>query len=102
VANNSIVKATGRGDEVQLLPSGDITLKDVLYIVSIAFSLLLEGADLVVYFLNAPNIIATVTQIGHYYVLHTKRDRGVYAALATALVPIRLSPTHHHMKKLAD
>ena len=32
LANISIVKATGRGDVVLLLPSGDITLKDVLHI----------------------------------------------------------------------
>jgi len=35
LANNSIVKAAGRGDVVLLLPSGDITLKDVLHIPSL-------------------------------------------------------------------
>jgi len=102
VANNRIVMAAGRGDEVQLLPSGDITLKEVLNILSIAFSLLLEGADLVMYILNAPDIIPTVTQIGHCYVFHTKWNPGVHAALATALVPIRSSPTHQHRRKSAD
>jgi len=42
LANNSIVKAAGRGDVVLLLPSGDITLKDVLHIPSLGFSLLLS------------------------------------------------------------
>jgi hypothetical protein len=32
LANNSLVKAAGSGDVVLLLPSGDITLKDVLHI----------------------------------------------------------------------
>jgi len=38
LANNCLVKATGRGDVVLLLPSGDITLKDVLNIPSLGFS----------------------------------------------------------------
>jgi hypothetical protein len=38
LANNSIVMAAGRGDVVLLLPSGDITLKDVLQIPSLGFS----------------------------------------------------------------
>jgi len=42
LANNSIVKAAGRGDVVLLLPSGDITLKDVLHIPSLGFSSLLS------------------------------------------------------------
>ena len=115
LANNCIVKATGRGDVVLLLSSGDITLKDVLHIPSLGFSSLLslclnhrsgcqivfnqpgsgppngdfEGADHVMHILNGPDIIATATLIGHSYVLHTKRNPVVHAALATALVPIR-------------
>jgi len=42
LANNSIVKAAGRGVVVLLLPSGDITLKDVLHIPSLGFSSLLS------------------------------------------------------------
>jgi len=100
LANNSIVKAAGRGDVVLLLPSGDITLKDVLHIPSLGFSSLLslrlihqsgcqivfnqqgsgppngdfEGADHVMHILNGPDIIATATLIGHSYVLHTKKN----------------------------
>jgi len=91
LANNSIVKAASRGDVVLLLPSGDITLKDVLHIPSLGFSLLLslrlihqsgcqivfnqpdsgppngdfEGADHVTHILNGSDIIATATLIGH-------------------------------------
>jgi len=91
LANNSIVKAAGRGDVVLLLPFGDITLKDVLHVPSLGFSSLLslrlihqsgcqilfnqpgsgppigdfEGADHVMHILNGPDIIATVTLIGH-------------------------------------
>jgi hypothetical protein len=115
LANNSIVKAAGRGDVVLLLPSGDITLKDVLHIPSLRFSSLLsvclihqsgcqiafnlpggrppngdfEAADHVMHILNGPDIIATVTLIGHSYVLHTKRNSIVHAALGTASVPTR-------------
>jgi hypothetical protein len=35
-------------------------------------------------------------------VIHTKRTQGVDAAIATALVPIRLSPIQHPLKKSAD
>jgi hypothetical protein len=42
LANSSIVKAAGRGDVALLLPSGDITLKDVLHIPSLGFSSLLS------------------------------------------------------------
>jgi hypothetical protein len=91
LANNSIVMATGRGDVVLLLPSGDITFKDMLHNPSLAFSSLLslclihqsgcqivfnqpgsgapngdfEGADHVMHILNGPDIIATATLIGH-------------------------------------
>jgi len=91
LANYSIVKATGRGDVVLLLPSGDNTRKDVLHIPSLGFSSLLslrliqqsgwqivfnqpgsgppngdfEGADHVMHILNGPDIIATATLIGH-------------------------------------
>jgi hypothetical protein len=41
LANNSIVEAAGRGDVVLLLPSGDITLKDVIHIPCVGFSSLL-------------------------------------------------------------
>jgi hypothetical protein len=42
LANNCILKPAGRGDVVLLLPSGDITLKDVLHILSLRFSSLLS------------------------------------------------------------
>jgi len=128
LANNSIVKAAGRGDVVLLLPSGDITLKDVLHIPSLGFSSLLslrlihqsgcqivfnqagsgppngdfEGADHVMHILNGPDIIATVTLIGHSYVLHTKRNPVIHAAFATASVPIRSSPIQHPSRRSAD
>jgi hypothetical protein len=128
LANNSIVKAAGRGDVVLLLPSGDITLKDVLHIPSLGFSLLLslhlihksgcqivfnqpgsgppngdfEGADHVMHILNSSDIIATATLIGHSYVLHTKRTPVGHAALATNSVPIRSSPIQHPSRKSAD
>jgi hypothetical protein len=91
LANNSIVKAAGRGDVVLLLPSGEITLKDVLHVPSLGLSSLLslrlipesgwqivvnqpgsgppdgnfEGADHVMHSLNDPDIIATEIQIAH-------------------------------------
>ena len=128
LANNSIVKAAGRGDMVLLLPSGDITLKDVLHILSLGFSSLLslhlihqsvcqivfnlpgsgppngdfEAADHVMHILNGPDIIATATLIGHSYVLHTKRNLVVHAALATATVPIRSLPIQYPSRKCAD
>jgi len=128
LANNSIVKAAARGDVVLLLPSGDITLKDVLHIPSLGFSSLLllplihqsgcqrvcnqpgsgrpngdfEGADHVMHILNGPDIIATATLIGHSYVLHTKRNPAVHAAPATASVPIRSSPIQPSSGKSAD
>ena len=127
LANNSIVKAAGRGDVVLLLPSGDITLKDVFHIPSLGFSSHLslrlihqsgcqivfnqpgsappngdfEGADHVMHILNGHDIIATATLIGHSYVLHTKRN-PVVAALTTASVPIRSSPIQHPSRKSAD
>jgi len=128
LAINSIVKASGRRDVVLLLPSGDIALKDVLHIPSLGFSSLLslclihqsgcqivfnqpgsgppngdfEGADQGMHILNGHDIIATATLIGHSYVLHTKRNLVVHAALATASVPIRSSPTQHPSRKSAD
>ena len=128
LANNSIVKAAGRGDVVLLLPSGDITLKDVLHIPSLGFSSLLslhlihqsgcpivfnqpgsgpphgdfEGADHVMHILNGPDIIATATLIGHSYVLHTKRNPIVHATLATASVLITSSPIQPPSRKSAD
>jgi hypothetical protein len=128
LANNSIVLAAGRGDVVLLLPSGDITLKDVLQIPSLGFSSLFslclihksgcqivfnqpgsgppngdfEGADHVLHILNGPDIIATATLIGHSYVLHTKRNPVVHAPLATASVPIRSSPIQYPSRKSAD
>jgi len=121
LANNSIGKAAGRGDVVLLLPSGDITLKDVLHIPSLGFSSLLslrlihqsgcqivfnqpgsgppngyfEGADHVMHIFNGPDIIATVTQMGHSYGLHNKRNPVVNAVLVTASMPIRSSPIQH-------
>jgi len=112
---------------VLLLPSGDITLNDVLHIPLLGFSSLLslrlihqsgcqivfnqpgsgppngdfEGADHVMHILNGPDILATATLIGHSYVLHTKRN-PVVAALTTASVPIRSSPIHHPSRKSAD
>jgi hypothetical protein len=41
LAKNSIVNAAGKGEVVMLLPSGDITLKDVLHNPSFGFSSLL-------------------------------------------------------------
>jgi len=128
LANNRILKAAGRGDVVVLLPSGDITLKDVLHIPSLGFSSLLslrlihqsgcqivfnqpgsgppngdfEGADHVMHILNGPDIIATATLIGHSCVLHTKMNPNVHAAFATASVPIRSSPIQHPLRKSAD
>jgi len=125
--NNTIVKAGGRGDVVLLLPSGEITLKDVHHIPSLEFSSLLslhliqqsgyqivfnqpgseppngdfDGADHVMRLLNGPDIIATATLIGHSYVLHTNRNRVVHAPLARALPPIRLSPNQHPSRKSA-
>jgi len=52
--------------------------------------------------LNGPDIIATATLIGHSYMLHTKRNPVVHAALSTALVPIRSSPIQHPSRKSAD
>jgi hypothetical protein len=52
--------------------------------------------------LNGPDIIATATLIRHSYVLHTKRNPVVHAALATASVPIRSSPIQHPSRKSAD
>jgi hypothetical protein len=128
LANNSIVKATGRGDVVLLLPSGDITLKDVLHIPSPGFSSLLsphlihqpgcqivfnlsgsgpananfEGADHVMHMFNGPGIIANVIPIGHSFVLHTQRNPDVHATLAIAWMPITLSPIQHPSRKSAD
>ena len=91
LANNSAVKAPGRGDVLLLLPSGDSTLKDMLLIPSLRFSSLpslrlvhqsgcqivfnhpgsrprngdFEGADHVMHILNGTDIIATATLIGH-------------------------------------
>jgi len=91
LANNSIVKAAGRGDVVLLLPPDDITFKDVLHIPSLVFSSLLslrlihqsgwqiicnqtgsgppngdfEGAEHVLHILDGTDIIATATRIGH-------------------------------------
>jgi hypothetical protein len=127
LANNSIVKAAGRGDVVLLLPSGNITLNYVLHIPSLEVSLHLslrlihhagcqivfnrpgsgppngnfERADHVVPILNGLDIIATATLIGHSYVLHTKSNPVVHAALATALVPITSSPIQHPLRKSA-
>jgi hypothetical protein len=128
LANNSIVKAAGRGDVVLLLPSGDITLKDELHVPSLGFSLPLlslrlihesgwqivfnhpgsrplngdvEGADHVMHILNGPDIIATAILIAHSYVIHTKTNQAVDAALATASGSIRLSPTQHRPRKSA-
>ena len=53
----------------------------------------------VVHILNGSDIIATATLIGHSYVLHTKRNPVVHAALATAFVPIRSSPIRHPSRK---
>ena len=115
------MKAAGRGDVVLHLPSGDITLKDVLHIPSVGFCSLLslrlihqsgcqivlnqpgsgppngdfEGADHVMHILNGSDLIATSTLIGHSYVLHTTMNPIVHAALATASVPIRLSAIQH-------
>ena len=111
-----------------LLPSGDITLKDVLHIPSLGFSSLLslclihqsecqivfnqpgpgppngdfEGADHVMHILNSHDIIGNVTLIGHSYVLQTKRNLVGHAALAPASVPIRSSPIQHPSRKSAD
>jgi len=89
--NYSIVKAAGRGNVVLRLPSGEITLKDVLHTPSHGFSLLLslrqinqsryqivfnqsnsrppngdfEGSDHFVHILNVPDITETMTLIGH-------------------------------------
>ena len=118
LANNTIVKATGRGEVVLLLPSGDITLKDIIHIPLVGFSSLLplrlihqsgsqiifkptgsgplngdfEGADHVMHILNIPHILATVTLIRHSFVVHSKGNMDVHAALIAALVPIRCSP----------
>jgi hypothetical protein len=100
LANNSIVKATGRGDVLLLLPSGDITLKDVLHIPSLGFSSLLslrlihhpwfqivfnqpgseppngdfKGADHVMHILNGPDIIPTAILIGHSCASHQEES----------------------------
>jgi len=128
LANNSMVKAAGRGDVVLLLPSGDITLRDVLHIPSLGFSSLLslclihqsgcqivfnqpdsgptnadfEGGDHVMHISDGHDIVAIATPIGHPYVLHTKRNLFVHAALATASVPIRSSSIQHQLRKSAD
>jgi len=128
LANNSIVKAAGRGDVVLLLPYSDISLKDVLQIASLGFGSLLslrlihqtgcqivlnqpgsgppngdfEGGDHVMHILNCPDMIATARLIGHSYMLHHKRHPVVHAALATASVPIRSSPIQHPLRKSAD
>jgi len=128
LANNSLVKAAGMGDVVLLLLSGDITLKDVLQILSLGFSSLIslrlihqsgcqivfyqpgsgppngdfKGADHVMQILNGRDIIATATLIGHSGVLHTKRNPVVHATLATASVPIRSFPIQHPSRKSAD
>jgi hypothetical protein len=128
LANNSILKAAGRGDVVLLVPSGDITLREVLHNPSLGFSSLIslrlihqsgcqsvfnqpgsgppngdfKGADHVMNILNGPDIIATATLIGDSYVLHIKRNPVGHAALATASVPIRSSPIQHPSRKSSD
>jgi hypothetical protein len=51
--------------------------------------------------MNGSDIIATAILIGHSYVLQTKRNPDVHAALATASVPIRSSPIQHPSRKSA-
>jgi len=128
LANNSIVKAAGRGDVVRLSPSGDITLKDVLHFPTLGFSSLVslrlihhsglqiafkqpclgpsngdfEGADYVIQILHPPDVIATATRIGDSYVLHTKRNPILHDALPKASVHIRSSCIQHPSRKSAD
>jgi hypothetical protein len=52
--------------------------------------------------LNVPDIVATVTLIGHQYLLHTKRNPVVHAARATASVPTTSSPIQHPSWNTAD
>jgi len=106
LANNSIVKAACRGDVVLLLPSGDITLKDVLHIPSLGFSSLLslrlihqsgcqivfnqrgsgppngdfKGADHVMHILNGPDIIPTATLIGHSCASHQEESGCLFCS----------------------
>jgi len=128
LGNNSIVNVAGMRDVVLLLRSGDSTLKDVLHIPSLGFSLLLsrclihqswcqsvfnqpgsgrpngdfDGDDHVMHILNCPDIIETATLIGHSSVLHAKRNAVGHAALATAAVHIKSSPIQHPSRKSAD
>jgi hypothetical protein len=128
LANNSIMKAAGRGNAVLVLPSGAITLKDVLHNASLGFSSLFslcliqpsgcqivfnqpgsvspngdfEGADHIMYIWNGHEIIATATLIRHSYILLTKRNSIVYAALATTLVTRRSSHIQHPSRKSVD